>query len=272
LPDLSASIAASVSTSAPGVDQHGALLHPAEGIGIDQVVRLRRQRAVQRHDVGLGIQLVEVGVADAEPLALGVRVRIGREQPAAEAVHDAGEYRPDLARADDADRATAQVEAEQAVEREVALAHPVEGPVRAAVQRQDQRDGVLGDGVRRIRRHAGDGDAQPFGRRQVDMVEAGRAQRDHARPALGQRLQHLGVELIVDEGADGGEAAGERRRLRRQPRLEVHELVFVACVRGLEEGAVVGFGAEERGSHDVWSGCGVGGEGARADRAPYHAQ
>jgi hypothetical protein len=100
------------------------------------------------------------------------------EHPAAEAEHDPGEHRADLAGADDPDGPAVQVEAEQAVQREVALADPVVGPVDLAVEREDQADGVLGDGVGRVAGDADDAQAEAARGGEVDVVEAGRAQGD----------------------------------------------------------------------------------------------
>ena len=116
------------------------------------------------------------------------------QQPAAEAVHDAGHDRADLAGADDAHRAAVKVEAQQAFEREVALAHAVGGAVDLAIERQHQADGVLAHGIGRIGRHADHGDAQLGGGGQVDVVEARAAQGDQPRAAGGQLVEHAAVE------------------------------------------------------------------------------
>ena len=49
-----------------------------------------------------------------------------------------------------------EVEAEQAVEREVAVADPVVGAGDVPVEGEHERKRVLGDGVRRVRRHPDD--------------------------------------------------------------------------------------------------------------------
>ena len=67
---------------------------------------------------------------------------------------------PDLSGADDADGFAVEIESHQAVEREVELAHPVEGAVSFPIEREDERNGVLGHGVGRVARDPRDGDAQ----------------------------------------------------------------------------------------------------------------
>ena len=46
---------------APGVDEYGSGLHQAQAPGIGNVVRVRRQRAVQAHNIAIGKHLVERG-------------------------------------------------------------------------------------------------------------------------------------------------------------------------------------------------------------------
>ncbi len=146
--------------AATRVDQHDPRLHLLDGMAVDQVGSLGQQRAVQGDDVGLGEEALERDVVGAERLHPLVREGVGGQQAAAEAGEDLGRGGADDAGADDAHRAAVQVEAEQAVEREVAVAHAVVGPVDLAVQREDERDCVLGDGVRRVRRHADDPQAE----------------------------------------------------------------------------------------------------------------
>jgi hypothetical protein len=171
-----------------------------------------------------------------------------REQAAAEAVEDARDQRADPAGADDAGGAAVEVEAEQAVEGEVALAHAVEGAVGLAVEGQDQRQRMLGDRVRGVGRHPGHRDPEGARHGEVDVVEAGAAQRDQPHAPPGQVAQHRAVEFVVDEGADGPGAVRQHGGLRRQARLEVAEAVARRGVGRLEEmpviRALVGVGAQ----------------------------
>ena len=170
-----------------------------------------------------------------------------------------------LAGADDAGGAAVELAAQQAVEGEVALAHAVPGAVDLAVQRQDQRQGVLGDGVRGVGGDADDGDAGARGGGQVHVVEAGAAQGDQLRAAGRQHAQRIGVEAVVDEAAHGRAAGGERRGGGAERDLEVARLedrsVRAACggVRGVEERAVVRLGVEDGQSGQRT----VGGHGGR---------
>ena len=138
--------------AARGVDQGCAGPEHGQAGAVDEVVRLRRERAVQRDDVRLAEQRVEaVGVGASDG---AVRVAEGwaledvvPEQAAPEAGGEDLRCRePDLAGADDADGLAAQRVAEQALQLEVAFAHPVVGLVRVSVECLDERDGELGDG------------------------------------------------------------------------------------------------------------------------------
>ena len=171
-------------------------------------------------------QLGQVDVARAErPHALvGERV-VGQHDRSRSRRGCAAAVAPMMPGADHPDRAAAQVEAEQAVEREVAVAHALVGAVDLAVESQDQGDGVLGDGVRRVGRDAHDAQAERRRRGEIDVVEAGRAQRDQPGAAVGQHGQRGGVERVVHERADRREPGGERRGLRGQARLEEDELM-----------------------------------------------
>ena len=74
----------------------------------------------------------------------GVRAGIVDQHAAAKAHHDASEAAANLAAAHHPDLAAMQVHAHQAVQHEVALAHPGMGTVGLAVERQQQGRGVLG--------------------------------------------------------------------------------------------------------------------------------
>ena len=118
-----------------------------------------------------------------------------------------------------------ELAAKEAVEGEVPLAHPVEGAVELALERQDQPHGVLGDRGRGVGGHPRDRDTEPGGRRDVDVVEAGAAEQHQPGGPACQRREHPGVDAIVDEDADRREAGPDRRGLAGQRRLEERQLV-----------------------------------------------
>ena len=157
-------------------------------------------------------QLLQRHVRGQRPdIVVGVWV-VG-QQSAAEAGHDPREDLPDPARAHDADRPPVQVEAEQPVQREVAIPDPGIRARDVPDRGEDLRHGVLRDGMGRIGGHAAHHDAEVGRGGQVDVVEAGRAQRHEAHATSCRRREGSRVEGVVDEGADGREAVREPRRL-----------------------------------------------------------
>ena len=239
----------SIEPAAAGVDQHRALAQQPERVVVHQVMRVRRQRTVQRHDVALGEQRLDGGVGGAERRHGRRGKRIAGEDAAAEAGQQPHDHLADLAGADDAGGLAVHVEADQAVEGEVAVADAGDGARDVAVEREDQRDRVLGDRVRRIGGDAHDADAELGGGGEIDLVEAGAAQRDEAGAALRELAEDGGVEVIVDEGRDDLEAAGQLAGGGVEVGLEVDQLVAGPHVGAVEVRAVVEPRAEDRDAH-----------------------
>ena len=188
-----------------------------------------------------------------------------RDEAAAEPREDAREDAPDQAGADDADGLAVEVEAEQAMELEIALADPVVGAVGLAVQGQDQRDRVLGDGVGRIGRHPADGEARRGGRRDVDVVEAGRAEGEQADAEGGEARDDRRREVVVDEGANRPGLGREGGGLGGEAGLVEDERVARGSVRGGQRGHVVGTGGGDGDLHrasrrtaEPWAGAAAG--------------
>jgi len=118
-----------------GVDDDRAALHAKERLGVNHVMRFRRQRRVQRDDVAALHQFFEADVFAAEFGHMGVvRRTVISEQLHAKAFGDAQGGDADLARAHDAKCAAVQVETNEAVKREVAVAHAHISAVGAAHQ------------------------------------------------------------------------------------------------------------------------------------------
>ena len=197
------------------VDQQRPRLHERQRRVRDDVPRLVRQRAVQRHHVAAPQQLLERHVL-AERLERGARERVVRHQLAPEALHDPRERNPDAPRADQPHRLAGQRAAQQPVEREVALAHAVVRAVRAPIQSLDQRHRVLGYGLGRVRRHVGHGEPQVLRRHQVDVVVARAAEEDRADPRGAERLEDGRRQHVVDEDAHGVRVAHEVGGLGRE--------------------------------------------------------
>ncbi len=81
--------------------------------------------------------------------------------------------------------------------------------------------------------------------RQVDIVEAGTAQRDHTDPQLVEALYRCRVDVIVDEHAHGVAPGGEFRCAGVEADVEVFEMVTAQAVAFVERRSVVPFGTEQ---------------------------
>ena len=104
---------------------------------------------------------------------------------------------------------------------------------------------MLGHRVGRITGYSHHREAKPVGLLQIDVVEAGTSQRDEAGAVSGQYPQDRCVELVVDEGADGGEALGLHHTFEREARLEKGELVAVGFIGPQKVLPVVRLGTED---------------------------
>ena len=192
-------------------------------------------------------QLGQADVFGAQRQQGRVGVRVETQQFATEARHDFAEGGADLSGANHPDSLAHHIKPGQAVQGEIAFTGAVVGAVQATVERQNQRHGVLGHGMGRVRRYAHH--AQAPGGGQVDMVVTGRTQGNQACFAKGQLLQHRGAQVVIDEGADHLVVMGQGHGVEVQARgLEVQLKVVV--MRGSGEAvAVVGLAAEQKDAH-----------------------
>ena len=101
--------------------------------------------------------------------------RIGRKHVATEAVCDTRRDGANVARANDTEGLARQIEAHQPIQRKVAMPHSLVSKMDLPIEAEQQRESVLGDRIRRIGRHARDGDVVGSSRLQIDIVETGRA-------------------------------------------------------------------------------------------------
>ncbi len=232
--------------SAAGVDDHHAVLHLADGVVVDEVLRLLRQGAVQGDDVRAVVELVECGI---DHLVLAGKVVVGIEVVGqyvhAEAAEDADELLGYLARADDARRLAVHVEAQQAVQGEVAVARAPRGAVDFAVEREHQRHGVLRHGVGRVGGHANHRDAALGGGLQVDVVVARAAQGQQLDAVCGHQADDFGVGRVVHEDADHVHALRQDDVVLVQVTFVETEFETELSVFLVERSLVVGLRAEE---------------------------
>ncbi len=121
-----------------------------------------------------------------------------------------------------------------------------------SIERQHEGDGVLGDGVRRVLRHANHGDAQLRRSNQVGVVVTSGAQGDQAYTAILQELECGSVDAVVHERTHRIEALGQARRLTRQARLEVDDSMFEVAIRRIECFSIELVGVEHRELHSLF--------------------
>src|SRR5215218_10773911 len=156
--------------SARGVHEVRVAAHAGKRLGVDQVARLRRQRAVQRDDVRALEQLAEL---DAAGVAAGAALRVDDLQP-----ERAGARRgraADLAVADDPERLAAQPATEHEVDRprpRHAGADPPLTLAEPARDREHQRDRQVRGRVGQDAGRVGDRDAMAARGVEVDVVVA----------------------------------------------------------------------------------------------------
>ena len=166
---------------------------------------------------------ISLSVTYSRPCSLGphrVGVRVPHDHAHPEALEDLRSDLADLAGPDQAGGLAVHVEADQTVEGEVHVTH---APVRLRdppVEGHRERHGVLGHGIGRVGRHAGHDDPVLLGGLEVNTVEAGAAQGDHAHALLGEDPDDLPVQSVVDEDTDDiGVLTDGLHGLRVQPVL-----------------------------------------------------
>ena len=109
------------------------------------------QGAVERDDVRSRPGILPGRELHAEFEQVRVLPFVHRQHLAPQVPHQSGHDAADPTGAHDGDGLSGHVEADQPVESEVAVTHPVVGTVDLAVQGQDQCKGVLRDRIRRVR-------------------------------------------------------------------------------------------------------------------------
>ena len=198
--------------AAAGVDHHYAVFHHREGVGIQQMVVFRRQRAVQGNHVGLRVQRFQVDILRAQRQRLFARERIVGQQLHAEAFQNAHRRHADFTGADHAGGAVVHVKTDQPFQREVGVASALISAVNTAVQAHHHAYRVFCHGLRRVGRHAHHLDAQFFGGVQIDVIKTGAAQGEDLDAQCRQFFEHFTAAVVVDEDthrlATGGRFGG----------------------------------------------------------------
>src|SRR4029077_1035193 len=108
--------------AAARVDQECAPLAAGQRAGIDDVIGPRRQWAMQRDDVGLSLNPLGPNVTAADFFEFRRMMHVKADHFAAEPSHDPRKDGPDLAGADYSDGTANEIEAHEALKREIAIA------------------------------------------------------------------------------------------------------------------------------------------------------
>ena len=247
--------------SAGVVDEDRPRLHAVDLGGADHALRARRLRHVQRDDVASLEQFVEA--ADGPRIAeRELVVDVEEDDLHAEALGEHRELRADVAVADDAEHAAADLVASRGGLRPQA---PMQ--VRAAVDHAAQQHHDLGEGEFRDAASVAegaveDGHAAVRGGVEIDLVRADAEAADRGERRRGG--EHRGVELRARSDAEEvgtGDRVGERVALERSgDRIDL-DAGGPQCVRRRGMHAF-----EEHGSDDVHLSRGISARRSRAGR------
>jgi hypothetical protein len=138
-----------------------------------------------------------------------------------EGAHDPRGGKTDLARAHYTKGAARNIEAQQALERKIAFAHTGVGTVDFPIERQDQRHGMFRYGFRRIGRDPRDHDPALARGRQVDIVEAGAAERHQLDFVAAENGKRRLIEPVVHKRAYSVRSSREGCGIWPQPWFEI---------------------------------------------------
>ena len=186
-----------------GVDNHHPLLHLGNGFGVDEVVVVLGERAVQGDDVRFAQKGVE---GDVLHVVLGCEIVVGIEVVAedthAEALEDLDEDLGYLARSDDANGLAIEVKAHKPLQGEVAIACASGSPREVSVEGKDKSESELGNGMGRVCGYADYADARLGCRGEVHIVETCTAEGNETDSESSHLGQDIGREDVVDKATN----------------------------------------------------------------------
>ena len=156
------------------VDDAHAVLHRRDRRRVDEILRLRRQRRVNRDHVGAAEELGQAHDLDAHLAGPFLRqIWIVRDHVHHDTLGQLGKMAPDLSHPDNAESLVVEFHAHEFLFFPLAGLHRGGGLRNLAGEGKDHREGVLGRGhgvaARRVHHH----DAALGGRRSVHVVQAG---------------------------------------------------------------------------------------------------
>ena len=216
------------------VDEVGVAAHLREALGRDQVVRLGRERAVQRDDIARAEQIVE---AEERCSQLRLELLVRAAPPAVDDLHAECARPPcsgraDLTKADDAELLALQARAEHVVHVPAPLRAAADHALALAQPASDHEDQRHRDVGRRVREHAWRvRDQHAAGRTgsNVDVVVADGRVGDDAQLRAGGVEEGI-VDLVVEERDDGVRACDRHVQLVDRQGRFLHVRVQLACL------------------------------------------
>ena len=198
------------------IDDQRSGLHPRDGSRIKQLLRLRRRRTMQSHDVGLGQEFVDRDrLASGCSDCVGGNERVMYEPPTLKRSQSRSHFTPNPPKADETDCLVAQ--RPQLIERsrQSPFAFAYMQRVRDNLPRdaEDECQLVIGDFIDAVVRDVADGNAPLACRLHVDIVVADAVPHDHFG-AL-HRSNDIGVDRgeLRDDRIGIGNQCLERQNL-----------------------------------------------------------
>ena len=237
------------------VDDDNAGLHLLDGLCVDHVIGAVIEERVQRDDIRLGIQRFERNVLHAHLLHLLRRIRVVRDDAAAEAGQVADNGLADAAGADNADsqvlhlHAARRAGSAERIVRRVRAEHDV---ARLANAHQHEHDRIVGNRIRRVAR-VRYAQTEALCSLEVYVVKADGTQRYIAHTVLGQLFQHRRGQVAGADTGNAGAAAGQMHVFERKVLFLKGEIHVQRLAEVIEERAFVRTGVECHNFHFDYS-------------------
>ena len=185
------------------VDNHDSLFHLGNGIGVDNVMVVLGERAVQGDDVRFAEEGVE---GDILHVVLGCEIVVGIAVVAADTHAEALQYFDEdlgyLARSDDANGLAIEVKAHETLQGEVAIACACGRPWEVAVEGKDKSECELGNGMGRVCGYTDYANARLGCRGEVHIVEARTAEGNETDSESSHLGQDIDREDVVDKATN----------------------------------------------------------------------
>src|ERR1700730_10275526 len=209
--------------AARAIDDPHALLGLGEIFRRQNVLRLRRQRRVQRDEIRAGEKSFEADFLDSEiEGAFGREEWIVGDDPHVQANRARGDDRPDSAAAYDAEHLAGDLDTHKAVLFPFAGLGRQIGLGNLAGKREHQCDRMFGGGDRIAKRRIHHDNALRGGGRNVDVVDADSRAADHFQPL--RALEKFGGDLrrrANGKAIEPADDSGELVLVLAEPRLKI---------------------------------------------------